>query len=123
MHSEIVRLDEQGFAHRPSFHGLRLARMDYEFEATPTGTRYRNSLTVGATGPFGKLINPFIKRFMFDEARGRAWIKHNIEEVGNLRPFFPNSTKASVQTDFGTPSAGEDAAGERFPFTAIGAGP
>ena len=34
VHSEILKLDEQGFIHRPRVHGLRLARMDYEFEGT-----------------------------------------------------------------------------------------
>ena len=61
----------------------------YEFEATETGTLYRNSLTVGAEGIIGKLINWAIRAFKFDEARGRAWIKHNIEEVGNFESFLP----------------------------------
>ena len=89
VHSEIVKLDEQGFAHRPRFHGLRLANMDYEFQQTDEGTLYRNSLTVGARGIVGKLVNSVIRTFMFDEARGRAWIKHNIEEVGNFEAFLP----------------------------------
>jgi DAPG hydrolase PhiG domain len=86
----IVKLDEQGFAHRPRFHGLRLAQMDYEFKETDAGTLYRNSLTVGANGILGKFLNPLIRTFVFDEARGRAWIKHNIEEVGNFESFLPN---------------------------------
>jgi hypothetical protein len=89
VHTLIVKLDEQGFAHRPRFHGLRFAQMDYEFQGTDGGTRYRNSLTVGATGIVGRLLNPAIRRFLFDEARGRAWIKHNIEEVGNFETFLP----------------------------------
>lgn len=89
VHTEIVKLDEEGFAHRPSFHGLRLVRMDYEFRATAEGTQYHNSLTVGASGIAGKLINGMIRKFLFDEARGRAWIKHNIEEVGNFESFLP----------------------------------
>lgn len=89
VHTEIVQLDEQGFAHRPRFHGLHLARMDYEFQATDSGTLYRNSLTVGAPGIAGKLVNGLIRTFMFDEPRGRAWIKHNIEEVGNFESFLP----------------------------------
>jgi hypothetical protein len=89
VHTKITKLDEQGFAHRPRFHGLRLARMDYEFAETPEGTLYRNSLTVGVAGILGRLINPLIRRFAFDEARGRAWIKHNVEEVGNFESFLP----------------------------------
>lgn len=90
VHTEITQLDEQGFAHRPRFHGLRLARMDYQFTETASGTFYRNSLTVGAPGMLGKLVNPLIRRFAFDEARGRAWIRHNIEEVGNFESFLPH---------------------------------
>ncbi len=90
VHTEIIKLDEQGFAHRPRFHGFRLAQMDYEFEETDAGAMYRNSLTVGAKGIVGKLLNPLIRAFVFDEARGRAWIKHNIEEVGNFETFLPS---------------------------------
>jgi hypothetical protein len=89
VHTEIVRLDEGGFAHRPRIHGLRLAEMDYEFEAVEGGTLYRNSLTVGLVGTIGRLVNPLIRAFAFDTARGRAWIKHNVEEVGNFEAFLP----------------------------------
>jgi DAPG hydrolase PhiG domain len=89
VHTEIIKLDEQGFIHRPRFHGLQLAQMDYEFRQTDAGTLYKNSLTVGACGVLGKPFNWLLRRFVFDEARGRAWIKHNIEEVGNFEAFLP----------------------------------
>lgn len=89
VHTEIVKLDETGFAHRPRFYGLRLAQMDYEFVKTNDGTLYSNSLTVGACGMLGRWINPLVRKFAFDEARGHAWIKHNIEEVGNFEAFLP----------------------------------
>lgn len=96
LHTEITKLDEQGFAHRPRLHGLRLARMDYQFNAVESGTLYRNSLTVGAAGIVGWIVNPLIRTFAFDEARGRAWIKHNIEEVGNFESFLPQLYAAEV---------------------------
>jgi hypothetical protein len=40
-------------------------------------------------GLVGKLVNWVIRTFVFDEARGRAWIKQNIEEVGNFESFLP----------------------------------
>jgi len=89
VHTEITQLDEQGFAHRPRLHGLQVARMDYQFAETPEGTLYRNSLTIGVEGWLGRIINPLIRKFAFDEARGHAWIKHNIEEVGNFELFLP----------------------------------
>lgn len=87
--TEIVKLDETGYEHHPRIHGLQLAEMKYSFEAVAGGTRYSNSLTIGFKGIWGKIFNPLIRRFIFDEKRGHAWIKHNIEEVGNFEFFLP----------------------------------
>ena len=89
MYTEITRLDEQGFVHEPKRFGRRIARMEYAFTAVASGTRYHNSLTAGAQGFFAPLINPLVRMFVFDEAHARAWIKHNIEEVGNFESFLP----------------------------------
>jgi hypothetical protein len=70
--------------------------MDYQFSETPDGTFYRNSLTIGAAGLLGRVVNPLIRRFAFDEARGRAWIRHNVEEVGNLESFLPQLYASEV---------------------------
>jgi len=87
--TEIKKLDETGYEHHPRLHGFRLAEMKYAFEPAPDGTKYRNSLTIGVKGPLGRVINPLLRRFFFDEKRGRAWLKHNIEEVGNFEFFLP----------------------------------
>lgn len=89
VHTEIVKLDEQGFGHRPKMHGFKLAAMDYEFKAVPGGTQYNNSLVIGTEKFFGAVVNPLIRQFAFDQARGRAWIQHNVEEVGNFEAFLP----------------------------------
>lgn len=93
IYTEITKLDETGYVHHPRMHGLKLAEMKYEFKAVRGGTRYSNSLTVGFRGILGRLLNPFIHRFVFDEARGKAWIKHNVEEVGNFELFLPKLFK------------------------------
>lgn len=87
--SDIVRLDEGGFGHRPRWHGVHLAAMDYHFEAVEGGTRYVNSLTVGLAARWARPLNALIRRFVFDGARGKAWIRHNIEEVGQFERFLP----------------------------------
>ena len=95
--TEIMKLDETGYQHRPRVHGLSVVRMDYAFERAQGGTLYRNSITVGAGGVLGKLVNSLIRKFIFDEERGRAWIKHNIEEVGNFESFLPKLYAFEVQ--------------------------
>lgn len=88
--TDIVKLDEEGYVHRPRLHGLRLVEMKYSFEEKENGTLYRNSLTIGGRGLLGKIINPLIRKSVFDRKRGNAWIKHNIEEVGNFEFFLPD---------------------------------
>lgn len=88
--TDVTRLDAGGFAHQPRMHGFRAAVMDYTFERVPGGTLYRNSLTVGfALPPALRIINRGLVTAAFGEARGRAWLKHNVEEVGNFEFFLP----------------------------------
>jgi hypothetical protein len=88
--TDVIRLDEGGFAHRPRFAGMHLAAMDYTFERVPGGTRYRNSLTVGPVLPRGlRWLTRALVAANFDEAHGRAWLLHNVEEVGNFEFFLP----------------------------------
>ena len=89
IYTEIKKLDETGYIHQPRVHGLRLAEMEYAFERVGGGTMYRNSLTIGFPGGLGRILNPLVRRFFFDERRGAAWLKHNIEEVGNFEFFLP----------------------------------
>jgi hypothetical protein len=89
IYTEITKLDETGYVHRPRIHGLQLAEMKYSFERAEEGTKYRNSLTFGIKGRRGRIINPSLRRLFFDEKRGRAWIKHNVEEVGIFEFFLP----------------------------------
>lgn len=89
IHTTITKLDETGYIHQPRIHGLKLAEMRYEFESVAGGTKYVNSLTVGFRGILGRLVNPLIRKFVFDRKRGDAWIRHNVEEVGNFEFFLP----------------------------------
>ena len=89
--SHIERLDEGGYVHSPEFHGMRgLARMEYAFERVAGGTLYENSLTVGGAAGWRRLLNPLVNRFGFGAEQGRAWLRHNIEEVGMFENFLPS---------------------------------
>lgn len=88
--SDIERLDEGGFVHNPRWHGIRgLARMEYAFEAIPEGTRYCNRLIVGGAAGWRRWLSPWLQRYGFDAAHGRAWLRHNVEEVGQFEHFLP----------------------------------
>jgi hypothetical protein len=36
-----------------------------------------------------RVVNPLLHRFVFPETMGRAWLKHNVEEVGLLEHMLP----------------------------------
>lgn len=88
--SDIEKLDPGGFIHNPRLHGIPgLVRMEYAFETVPEGTLYTNRLLVGGASGWRRLVTPLVQRFGFDAEHGRAWLRHNIEEVGLFECFLP----------------------------------
>jgi hypothetical protein len=86
----IEKLDEQGFIHNPQLHGIQgLVRMEYTFEQVADGTRYVNRLLIGGSHGWRRRVTPWLQRFGFPEARGLAWLRHNIEEVGLFEHILP----------------------------------
>ena len=86
--STIEKLDETGFIHSVFRGGIRVARMEHVFTKTANGTRDQNCLIVPGDprlGPFAKLLAPFL----LPAAKGEAWLKHSIEEIGMLENFLP----------------------------------
>lgn len=88
---EVDFLDESGFAHAHRVAGVTVAAMTYRFTNVAGGTLYENSLTVGiprshlGARAFNRLVRPVV----FPEHMGRAWLRHNVEEVGNFQFFLP----------------------------------
>jgi len=89
--TDVTQLDLAGFAHCPRTHGLRLARMDYTWKRVAGGTLYENSLTIGrpGEGAITRAFNVLVRSMVFGEQHGRAWLLHNVEEVGNFEFFLP----------------------------------
>ena len=89
--TDVRRLDPGGFRHYPRIHGLHPVMMDYTFERVRGGTRYTNSLTVGFAVPRAlRGINVALRRARFSDDYARAWLLHNVEEVGNFEFFLPD---------------------------------
>lgn len=93
----VERLDTGGFAHAEHAAGVEVARMDYRFTQVDGGTLYENELTVGISLPWmGPLFNRLVTPRLFPEHQGHAWIRHNVEEVGNFQFFLPALYHAHV---------------------------
>lgn len=87
----VIRLDTSGITLvNRDIAGIEVTRLNHDFSVAEGGTIYRSTLTVGVGLPLlGRLINPLIHRLVFPEAMGRAWLRHNVEEVGLFEHIVP----------------------------------
>lgn len=86
--STIEKLDEEGFIHKVVVRGFELARMEHTFRETAGGLLDENCLIVPGSHRLAfasKLLVPW----KFPEPKGRAWLKHSVEEMGSLENFLP----------------------------------
>jgi hypothetical protein len=86
----VIRLGLDGFTLVQRRMGIEVARLNHDFAAVDGGASYFSTLTIGASFPVVRnLLNPFLHRFVFTEPMGRAWLRHNVEEVGALEHIVP----------------------------------
>jgi DAPG hydrolase PhiG domain len=86
--ARVARMDETGLHLVIRRWLLKVADLRHTFEETPEGTRYRSRLVLGSTLPVaGKLLNVVARKRA--AKTGKAWLKHNVEEVGNFQFFLP----------------------------------
>lgn len=87
----VKRLDATGFTGVTYSLGQQVSCLNHDFTAVPGGTQYVSTLIVGSSLPrLGRMLNLIIHRAVFTEAMGRAWLKHNVEEVGLLEHIIPS---------------------------------
>lgn len=96
---DVLRLDEGGFIHAKRVAGVEVARMEYTFERVASGTRYENCLIGGTTAPLLRApFNRLVRPRLLSDAMARAWLTHNVEEVGNLEHFLPALYESRKET-------------------------
>jgi hypothetical protein len=71
--------------------GAEVGTLQHDFIAAPTGVRYESRMVVGHDSLFGRLFlnQTLLPWLVMSENMGRAWLKHNVEEVGNFERFLP----------------------------------
>lgn len=87
---DVPRLDEGGISLELQRFGSTIMRLDHTFAAEGGGTRYHSCMRLGAeSGLIIKPLSHLIRNRIFSDNRASAWLKHNVEEVGNLPHFLP----------------------------------
>lgn len=86
----IEKLDETGFVHLQRRFGQEIVRLEHRFTAIEDGTIDENSATFGPSTPgLCPLFNKFVRPTLCPDDKARAWLKHNVEKMGNLQFFLP----------------------------------
>ena len=71
--------------------GSSIIRLENEFTPSNAGCRYLTRLTVGDTTALGRLaLNSVAHNHAFPAPKLAAWIRHHVEEIGNLENFLPD---------------------------------
>ena len=86
----VTRLDATGIRLERHMLGSEIFSLEHWFEPVSGGTRYRSRMELGADTAFGRLLfNRIIRPLVFGDLMGPAWLRHNVEEVGNFEHFLP----------------------------------
>lgn len=86
----VTKLDETGIRLERHILGSEVFSLEHGFEPGDGGARYRSRMELGADTAFGRLLfNRLIRPMVFSDLMGPAWLKHNVEEVGNFEHFLP----------------------------------
>jgi hypothetical protein len=86
----VTKLDATGIRLERHMLGSAIFSLEHWFEPADGGTRYRSRMELGADTAFGRLLfNRLIRPMVFGDLMGPAWLRHNVEEVGNFEHFLP----------------------------------
>ncbi|MFV8318690.1 hypothetical protein [Mycobacterium sp. 23] len=84
----VEKLDETGIRLVTRVAGVMTIQLEHTWSAGSDGTHYVTVLDLGARSPLFAPINRVLCR-RFPDDMVRAWIRHNIEEVGQLEYLLP----------------------------------
>ena len=84
----VEKLDETGIRLIRKIGATEVFSLQHEFIQDGNNTIYKTKMTVGTNKAIGKVFNSLIRPLIFTKEMGTAWLKHNIEEVGNFEFFL-----------------------------------
>jgi len=70
--------------------GSAVVRLGNEFTADRVGAGYRTTMSLGEDTLLGRLLlNRVARTRALPPAKLRSWVRHHVEEIGNLENFLP----------------------------------
>jgi len=84
----VEKLDETGIRLVQRIAGIVVFQLEHTWSACPYGVHYVSVMDIGARAAILASLNRFAKH-RFPDPMARAWVRHNIEEVGQLEHLLP----------------------------------
>ena len=86
----VEKRDLTGAAMVKRLLGMEVFRLENHFMLVDGGTTCTTRMVVGSASLLGRLLfNRTVRPRLFSNAKGKAWMKHQVEEMGNLEHFLP----------------------------------
>jgi hypothetical protein len=92
----LTKLDETGAKVEFNVLGGTALSIEAEFLPQEAGTRLITTMTIGTAGWAGRMgFNHLMTEWFFPPERQKIWLKHSVEEIGNLQFFLPDLYRRS----------------------------
>ena len=85
----VEKLDDTGIRLVRRLVGTPVFQLEHTWSACAQGTHYVSVLDLGARSPILAPVNRYLSTRAFPERMARAWVVHNVEEVGVLEHLLP----------------------------------
>ena len=86
----LLKLDETGGVVEVYALGQTVLQIRGQFLLREEGTQFISTMTIGSSGWLGEVgLNEWLINRFFPADRRKAWLKHSVEEIGNLEFFLP----------------------------------
>ena len=84
----VEKLDETGLRLVQRIAGIQVFQLEHTWSSCAQGTHYVSVMDIGARAAILSAGNRYAKQ-RFPDEMARAWVRHNIEEVGQLEHLLP----------------------------------
>lgn len=86
----VEKLDDTGIRLVRRLMGTPVFQLEHTWASCPEGSHYVSVLDLGARSPLLAPVNHYLRSKAFPEQMARAWVVHNVEEVGVLEHLLPD---------------------------------
>ena len=91
----VEKLDLTGIRLVLRIAGAQFFQLEHTWSRAEGATHYTSVMDVGGRSALGRPIDAFLRRRVFVPGMERAWLRHNVEEVGYLEHFLPDLYRAA----------------------------